>query len=89
MGPDLEGGGGVVKRSLMPPLSFREADESRWDDFERLFSGRGGPKAYRLRIRAPSFFMFQPVDEMIRGENIADVIAVIGSVNIIAGELDR
>jgi NADH-quinone oxidoreductase subunit C/D len=50
---------------------------------------RGGPKAYRLRIRAPSFFMFQPVPEMIKGENIADVIAVIGSVNIIAGELDR
>jgi NADH dehydrogenase I D subunit len=50
---------------------------------------RGGPKAHRLRIRAPSFFMFQPVDEMIKGENIADVIAVIGSVNIIAGELDR
>lgn len=50
---------------------------------------RGGPKAYRMRIRSPSFFMFQPVPEMIEGENIADVIAVIGSVNIIAGELDR
>ena len=50
---------------------------------------RGGPKAYRLRIRAPSFFMFQPVPEMVRGENIADVVAVLGSVNIIAGELDR
>lgn len=50
---------------------------------------RGGPKAYRLRIRAPSFFMFQPVPEMIKGAAIADVIAVIGSVNIIAGELDR
>lgn len=50
---------------------------------------RGGPKAYRLRIRAPSFFMFQPVPEMVKGENIADVVAVIGSVNIIAGELDR
>jgi NADH:ubiquinone oxidoreductase subunit D len=33
--------------------------------------------------------MFQPLDEMIKGENIADVIAVIGSLNIIAGELDR
>jgi NADH dehydrogenase I D subunit len=50
---------------------------------------RGGPKAYRLRIRAPSFFMFQPVPEMVKGENIADVVAVIGSLNIIAGELDR
>ena len=50
---------------------------------------RGGPKAYRMRIRSPSFFMFQPVPEMVKGENLADVIAVIGSVNIIAGELDR
>jgi NADH:ubiquinone oxidoreductase subunit D len=50
---------------------------------------RGGPKAYRMRIRAPSFFMFQPVPEMVKGSNIADVVAVIGSVNIIAGELDR
>jgi NADH dehydrogenase I D subunit len=50
---------------------------------------RGGPKAYRMRIRSPSFFMFQPVPDMVRGENIADVVAVIGSVNIIAGELDR
>lgn len=50
---------------------------------------RGGPKAYRMRIRSPSFFMFQPFPEMVKGHNIADVIAVIGSVNIIAGELDR
>jgi len=50
---------------------------------------RGGPKAYRLRIRAPSFFMFQIVPHMSRGQAIADLIASIGSVNIIAGELDR
>jgi NADH dehydrogenase I D subunit len=50
---------------------------------------RGGPKAYRLRIRAPSFFLFQPVPEMVKGYTVGDVIAVIGSVNIIAGELDR
>ncbi len=50
---------------------------------------KGGPKAYRMRIRAPSFFMFQPAPDMVRGQPIADVIAVIGSVNIIAGELDR
>lgn len=50
---------------------------------------RGGPKAYRLRIRAPSFFMFQAVPHMAKGQYIADLIATIGSVNIIAGELDR
>jgi NADH-quinone oxidoreductase subunit D len=50
---------------------------------------KGGPKAYRLRIRAPSFFMFQPVPEMSKGQKIADLVSIIGSVNIIAGELDR
>lgn len=50
---------------------------------------RGGPKAYRLRIRAPPFFMFQSTPEMVRGEKLSDVIAVVGSLNVIAGELDR
>lgn len=50
---------------------------------------KGGPKAYRLRIRSPSFFMFQPVPQMAKGQKIADLISTIGSVNIIAGELDR
>lgn len=50
---------------------------------------KGGPKAYRLRIRAPSFFMFQPTPKMAVGQKIADLVATIGSVNIIAGELDR
>ena len=44
---------------------------------------------HRLRIRAPSFFMFQPVPEMSKGYTVGDVIAIVGSVNIIAGELDR
>ena len=50
---------------------------------------KGGPKAYRMRIRSPSFFMFQTVPDMSRGYKVADLIAVVGSVNIIAGELDR
>ena len=29
----------------MPPLTFHQVDEARWDDFERLFAGRGGPKS--------------------------------------------
>lgn len=50
---------------------------------------KGGPKAYRLRIRAPSFFSFQATGPMSIGYKVADLVAVIGSVNIIAGELDR
>ena len=50
---------------------------------------KGGPKAYRMRLRSPSLCMFQAVPDMVHGEKIADLISVMGSVNIIAGELDR
>src|SRR3990167_746939 len=48
---------------------------------------KGGAKAYRMRIRAPSFFMFQPIPHMARGQQIADFIATVGCVDIIAGGL--
>ncbi len=50
---------------------------------------KGGPKAYRTRIRAPSFFMFQTVPELSQGYKISDLVAIVGSLNVIAGELDR
>lgn len=50
---------------------------------------KGGPRAHRMRIRGPSFWHFQGLDPMIRGQKIADVVAGLGSINIIAGELDR
>jgi NADH dehydrogenase I D subunit len=50
---------------------------------------RGGPKAWRMRIKSPSFMMFQAFEHTIKGGRIPDAIAHLGSVNIIAGELDR
>ena len=50
---------------------------------------RGGPKAHRLRIRSPSFWHYQALDPMIQGQKVADMVAALGSINIIAGELDR
>lgn len=50
---------------------------------------KGKPRAHRLRIRGPSVWHYQGLDSMIRGQKIADVVAALGSINIIAGELDR
>lgn len=50
---------------------------------------RGGPKAWRMRIKSPSFMMFQAFEGTIVGGKISDAVAHLGSVNIIAGELDR
>ena len=45
--------------------------------------------AHRMRIRGPSFWHFQGVDEMVQGSFVGDLVADLGSINIIAGELDR
>lgn len=50
---------------------------------------KGNPKAHRMRIRGPSVWHFQGITPMCEGEKIADMVAALGSVNIIAGELDR
>lgn len=50
---------------------------------------RGGPKAWRMRVKSPSFMMFQGFEATVKGGKIPDAVAHLGSVNIIAGELDR
>jgi len=45
--------------------------------------------AHRMRVRAPSFMNYQAFTQMVEGLLVSDAIAVLGSFNIIAGELDR
>jgi len=49
----------------------------------------GGTKPYRLRIRPPSFVNLQSLLTMSRGNMLADVVAIIGSLDIVLGEIDR
>jgi NADH:ubiquinone oxidoreductase subunit D len=49
----------------------------------------GGKSPYRIRVRPPCLPIFSSFDEQVRGRLVADAIAVLGSMNIIAGELDR
>ena len=49
----------------------------------------GSPRAYRVRIRPPCFANYTAFPRMIRGQMLADAVAALGSVNVIAGELDR
>jgi NADH-quinone oxidoreductase subunit D len=49
----------------------------------------GGNKPYRLKIRAPGFAHLQALDEMSRGHMIADVVTIIGTQDIVFGEIDR
>ena len=49
----------------------------------------GANKPYRLKIRAPGFVHLQALDEMARGHMIADVVTLIGTQDIVFGEIDR
>jgi len=49
----------------------------------------GANKPYRMKIRAPGYAHMSALDEMVRGHMIADVVAIIGTQDIVFGEVDR
>ncbi|MCD4751251.1 MAG: NADH-quinone oxidoreductase subunit D [Thermoanaerobaculales bacterium] len=49
----------------------------------------GGGKPYRIKVRPPCFAIYQAYPHLLEGQMVSDAIAILGSLNIIAGELDR
>jgi NADH-quinone oxidoreductase subunit D len=49
----------------------------------------GGPKPARVHVRGPSFVNLSALPQMSEGEMVADIVAVIGSLDIVLGEIDR
>jgi NADH-quinone oxidoreductase subunit D len=49
----------------------------------------GSPKPLRVKVRAPSFVNLQSLPKMVVGRQVADVIACIGTTDIVLGEVDR
>jgi len=58
-------------------------------EFGIYFISDGANKPYRMKIRAPGFAHLAAMDEMSRGHMIADVVTIIGSQDIVFGEIDR
>ncbi len=49
----------------------------------------GSAKPYRMRVRPPSFVNLQAIEKMTKGAMIADLVAVIGTMDVVLGEIDR
>ena len=49
----------------------------------------GANKPFRLKVRAPGFSHLASLDEMVRGHMLADLVAIIGTQDIVFGEIDR
>ena len=58
-------------------------------EFGTYIVSDGANKPYRLKIRAPGFVHLSGFDEMVRGHMLSDVVAVIGTQDIVFGEVDR
>ncbi|MEQ8510529.1 MAG: NADH-quinone oxidoreductase subunit D [Rhodospirillaceae bacterium] len=65
------------------------AVEAPKGEFAVYLVSDGSNKPYRCRIRAPGFVHMQGMDFMLRGHMLADVPAVLGSLDIVFGEVDR
>ncbi len=80
----------MTNRGLRPPVGeVYGAIESPTGELGFYLASDGGNSAYRARCRPPGFINYQAFPDMIRGHQISDVVAVLGSLQIIAAELDR
>ena len=79
-----------VSKAPKPPHgeAYAHVEASRGDLGIYLVSD-GGTAPYRLHVRAPCFNNLAILQEILVGKKVADVIAVLGSFDIVLGEVDR
>ncbi len=73
----------------VPPGEVYAAVEHPKGEFGVYAISDGANKPYRLKLRAPGFAHLSAMDRMARGHLIADVVAIIGTMDIVFGEIDR
>jgi NADH-quinone oxidoreductase subunit D len=73
----------------VPPGEAYAAVEHPKGEFGVYIVSDGANKPYRLKLRAPGFPHLAAMDEMSRGHMIADVVAIIGTLDIVFGDIDR
>ncbi len=74
---------------VVPPGEAFASIESPKGELAVYVVSDGGPNPWRLRIRAPSFVHISAIPELAKGHMIADLVAIIGTLDIVLGDCDR
>jgi len=79
-----------VGRTIRPPAGEAYGRvESPRGEFGCYVVSDGSPQPVRVRFRAPSFFHLGVLPQMVQGWKVGDVVAILGSIDIVLGEVDR
>jgi NADH-quinone oxidoreductase subunit C/D len=80
----------LVIKGLRPPIGETyDATEAPNGELGFYLVSDGSANPYRLKVRPPCFAIYQSYPHVVRGAMLADAIATVASMNVIAGELDR
>jgi NADH-quinone oxidoreductase subunit D len=80
----------IFTEGFSPPVGdVYQAIESPRGELGFFIASDGSPKPYRMKVRAPSFVNLQSLEKMVKGRLLSDVVACIGTTDIVLGEVDR
>ncbi len=80
----------IITEGFHPPIGeVYQGIESPKGELGFYIVSDGSPYPYRMRVRPPSFVHVGALDKLCRGGLVADVVAAIGSIDIVLGEVDR
>jgi len=72
-----------------PKASIYSAVESPRGELGLYLEGDGGPKPYRVHLRTPSFDNLSVLSKIVKGTLVADLVAILASIDIVLGDIDR
>jgi NADH-quinone oxidoreductase subunit D len=72
-----------------PKASIYSAVESPRGELGLMLEGDGGPKPLRVHLRTPSFGNLSVLSQIVKGHLVADLVAILASIDIVLGDIDR
>jgi NADH-quinone oxidoreductase subunit C/D len=77
-------------KKIAPPAgAVYDSTEAANGELGYYIVSDGSAKPYRIKVRSPSLCNYSAIEHMVEGAMIADLVSIIGSINVIGGEIDR